>query len=73
MASTAPQPRLLSIRQTCQITSLSRTGLWRKVKDDQFPAPIRLGDGGARKAFVATEVDAWINARIADRDMERAT
>ncbi|MFC3725460.1 helix-turn-helix transcriptional regulator [Neoaquamicrobium sediminum] len=59
--------QLLSIRETCSRTTLSRTTLWQKVKRGEFPKPIGLGDG-IRKAFVASEVDAWIAARVAERD-----
>ena len=58
---------LLSIRETCTRVTLSRTTLWQKVKRGEFPRPIALGDG-IRKAFVASEIDAWIEARIAERD-----
>lgn len=59
--------KLLSIREVCALTSLSRTTLWAKIKSGQFPRPIRLG-GGIRKAFIAEEIDAWVAARIAERN-----
>jgi prophage regulatory protein len=59
--------KLLSIREVCALTSLSRTTLWQKIRDDQFLKPISLGNG-IRKAFLAEEIDAWISERIAERD-----
>lgn len=59
--------RLLSIREVCALTSISRTTLWHKVREGQFPKPISLG-GGIRKAFLAEEVDDWIAERVAERD-----
>ena len=59
--------QLLSIRETCSRTTLSRTTLWHKVKRGEFPKPIALGEG-IRKAFLASEVDAWIAERMAERN-----
>lgn len=67
----AEQPlKLLSIRDTCGRTSLSRTSLYHAVIAGTFPKPIQIGPG--RKAFVESEVDAWIRARISARDTEAA-
>lgn len=59
--------KLISIKETCQLTSLSRTSVWLKVKMGEFPKPLALGNG-IRKAFVASEIDAWIAERVAERD-----
>ena len=40
--------------------------LMRLVKAGQFPRPVRLGPNSI--AFVTTEVDLWIEQRIAERD-----
>ena len=58
--------RLISIRQACAITSLSRTTLWKKVKDGAFPKPVDLDCN--RKAFLASEIEVWIEERLAERD-----
>ncbi|ORE97474.1 AlpA family phage regulatory protein [Aurantimonas sp. 22II-16-19i] len=63
--------KFISIKSTCERTSLSRTSLWRKVRDGKFPKPVPLGDG-IRKAFVESEVTAWIAGRVAERDREVA-
>jgi prophage regulatory protein len=63
--------KLLSIREVCALTSLSRTSLWLKIREDQFPRPISLGNG-IRKAFLAEEIDAWISERVAERDQVAA-
>ena len=42
----------------------SRTTLWRKVKSGEFPAPVRLGNG--MTAWLEADVDAWIDARVAE-------
>ncbi len=64
--------RLISIREACALTSLSRTSVWLKVKSDAFPKPVILGTDGGRKAFVLAEVEEWIDHQIAQRDRAAA-
>lgn len=49
------------------MTSMSRTALWKKIKDDAFPKPLMLGEG-IRKAFLLSEVEAWMRSRVEARD-----
>lgn len=63
--------QLLSIRETCARTTLSRTSIWLKIKNGQFPKPVSLGRG-IRKAFIASEIDDWVNERVVERDLEAA-
>ena len=62
--ATAP-PALVSLKEVCRITSLSRTAINQRRKDGTFPAAVSLGD--KRVAFVRSEVDSWIRARIGSR------
>jgi prophage regulatory protein len=48
----------------------SRVHLARLIKSKQFPAPISLGVN--RVGFVESEIDAWIEQRMAARDGEAA-
>ena len=36
--------RILRIPEVVEITGLSRTTIWRRVKSGDFPAPVRLGE-----------------------------
>lgn len=67
---TSEPPVLISINDCCELTSLSRTSVnaWRSK--GQFPRPVALGE--KRVAFVRSEVEAWVQARIAERDREVA-
>lgn len=58
-------PTLVSMNDVCAMTSLSRTFLNKCRAKGQFPEPVPLGE--KRFAFVRTEVEAWIAARIASR------
>jgi prophage regulatory protein len=61
----ADEVRLVSLRDACALTSMSRTMLNRYRAEGRFPAAVPLGD--KRIAFVKSEVVDWINARIAAR------
>lgn len=60
--------RLISPRLASEKTSLSMRHLLREAAAGKFPAPVRLGEGrSGRLAFVESEVDDWIEERIATR------
>lgn len=46
-------------------TGLSRTEIYRKIANGQFPAPVKLGERAS--AWSAAEVDGWIRERLAMR------
>lgn len=58
-------PVLISMNDTCRVTSLSRTAINRWRAQGKFPAAVPLGD--KRVAFVRAEVTDWIKQRIAER------
>lgn len=45
---------------------LGRCQIWRLERDGKFPRRVRVSD--ARVAWVESEIDAYIAARIAERD-----
>ncbi|WP_105419214.1 AlpA family transcriptional regulator [Neorhizobium sp. T25_27] len=56
---------LISLKDACRLTSMSRTMLNRYRAEGRFPVAVELGD--RRVAFVRVEVVAWIHAKIAAR------
>jgi prophage regulatory protein len=65
---TPPQPtgkRLLRLREVCSRIGVSRSKLYSMSKAGEFPEPARLG--GRTVAWVESEIEAWIDARSADR------
>jgi len=64
------QPALVSLREVCAMTSLSRTAINQRRAAGQFPKPVSLGE--KRIAFVRSEVENWIRDRIAARQPEAA-
>jgi prophage regulatory protein len=60
--------KLLSQRDLKPLKGIeySETQIWRKERDGSFPKSIRIGTN--RKAWLESEIDAWIKARVAERD-----
>ncbi|HEY0220391.1 MAG TPA: AlpA family phage regulatory protein [Afipia sp.] len=61
----ADQPRLVSIKTVCTMTSMSRSMVNALRADGAFVDAVELGP--RRIGFVRDEVDAWIDARIKAR------
>lgn len=55
--------RIISTRETIQLTTLSRTSIWRKsrLNTDSFPSPIILGPN--RIGWKLCEIKEWIESR----------
>lgn len=54
--------KILRMKAVLNRTGLSKTTLWRRVKSDQFPPPVRLGGPDSRAVgWIAEEVDDWID------------
>ena len=58
--------RLIRIKAVKEMTGQSDATIWRKVKVGDFPQPVRLAVSSS--AWVLDEVEAWVEARIAERD-----
>ncbi len=56
---------LISIKDACRLTSLSRSAINIARTQGRFPQAVPLGE--KRIAFVRAEVEEWIGARIAAR------
>jgi len=52
---------LLPFPRVKQITSLSRSTIYRKIDDQTFPRPLRIS--GSRIAFRASEIHAWLDSQ----------
>ncbi len=56
------QSRLIRLPEVLRMTGLSRTGVYDRIREGKFPAPVSLGASAV--AWVEIEVKAWIQARI---------
>ncbi|CAK3069152.1 prophage regulatory protein [Vibrio crassostreae] len=57
--------RFLKLKEVMQKTALSRSAIYRKMNEDQFPQSISLGDRAV--AWVESEVDEWMEECLALR------
>jgi prophage regulatory protein len=53
--------RLLRGREVFGLVALSRTTIWRRVREGSFPAPVSLGT--TRIAWRESDVAAWLAAQ----------
>jgi len=53
--------RYYSYREVCELTTLSRTTIWRLRRDKLFPAPLKMPTG--RLVWPARVVIAWMEGQ----------
>ncbi|MFO1496518.1 MAG: AlpA family transcriptional regulator [Lysobacterales bacterium] len=58
------QPKLLRLPQVEELTGFKRSQLYRLQAAGKFPKRVKISQRSS--AWVASEVDAWIRARIAE-------
>jgi prophage regulatory protein len=54
--------KFLKIRAVIELTGLSRSTIYLKIKLGQFPRPIKLGFRSV--AFSQSEIAAWMEERV---------
>lgn len=57
---------LIRINEVQRRTGYSKAWIYRLLKEKRFPASVKIGSRAI--AFIESEIDEWINQRIADRD-----
>ena len=62
--------QLIKLKEVLAITGLSRSYVYALAQQDLFPKPVKLTERSS--AWVAAEVEEWIESRIAFRDGEAA-
>lgn len=61
---------LMRMRDVRRAVGLSRSEIYRRIAAGEFPSPVPIGDRA--RAWVTTEIEAWIADRIAARDARAA-
>ena len=61
---------ILRINQVIVRTGLSRSVLYGLVKEGKFPQPLRLAKRSS--GWLESEINEWINDRVAERDADKA-
>jgi prophage regulatory protein len=54
--------RILRLNAVKELTGLSRSSIYLKISEGQFPTSIKLGDRAV--GWVEAEVNEWINLQI---------
>lgn len=60
-----PSHQLLRLRQVEQKTGLKRSQIYLYMKEKRFPLSIKIGP--ASVAWLESEIDEWINRKLANR------
>jgi len=55
---------LIRMSETMRRTGYGKAWIYRLISQDKFPKPIKIGSRSI--AFVESEIDEWINQRIAE-------
>jgi prophage regulatory protein len=63
---TNPLAMLLKLPEVENATGKKRSAIYAEIQARTFPAPVKIGPRAS--AWVAAEVQAWIDSRIAERD-----
>lgn len=59
------QHELMTIGEVCGRVRLAKPSIYRSIAAGKFPRPIKIGP--KRSFWVASEIDAYIAARMAER------
>lgn len=51
--------QLIRLRDVCEQTALSKTAIYRALREDRFPKPVRVGPHSVR--WRQDELDEWID------------
>lgn len=59
------QKRLISIKEVMHKTSLARSTIYKYIAERAFPKSVSLG--ASKVAWLETEIDDWIDAKLSAR------
>jgi prophage regulatory protein len=51
------RPAMLRLSEVCRLIGMSRSAIYRRIKEETFPAPLRVGDRSVR--WASDVIDAW--------------
>lgn len=62
--------KLIKLKEVIALTGVSRSQIYALAQQGKFPRPVKLTERSS--AWVASEVQEWIESRIQSRDVEVA-
>lgn len=63
------EKRLIDLGEVKRKTGLCRSAIYGRISEGQFPKPCKLGTASR---WLESEVDAWIDQLVAERDHQAA-
>ena len=66
--ATSMPRKFLTFKQVSDRVSLSRSPLYRRIREGTFPKPVKLG---AMSRWVESEIEMWMAAQVIARDGSR--
>lgn len=63
--------QLIRLPEVIQRTSLGRSTIYDLMEKGAFPRPVKIS-GARSNAWITSEIDAYVEARIADREVVAA-
>ncbi|MBD2793559.1 AlpA family transcriptional regulator [Xenorhabdus sp. 42] len=64
MAITTSKESLIRLPEVQRRTGYSKAWIYRLIKEDKFPKQVKIGPRSV--AFVESEIDGWVDQRIAE-------
>ena len=58
--------RILKLKEVINLTSLSRSSIYKYINEGRFPKSVSLGDRAV--GWVESEIEDWIMVKIEARD-----
>lgn len=65
------EKRLIRLRDVMKLTSLSKSYIYQLTARGKFPKRVQLVKGGSSVAWLESEVLAWIDDRLNERNVNQ--
>lgn len=65
------EKRLIRLREVMSLTGLSKSYIYQLTAEKRFPKRVSLVKGGSSVAWLESEVLAWIDERIIERNLNQ--
>jgi|UniRef100_E6QGL0 prophage regulatory protein len=56
------EQRILRLPQVMELVGLRKTAVYQRIKENSFPAPIKLGSASG---WIQRDIEDWINQQVA--------
>ena len=60
---------LITLESVIERTTISKSRIYDAIRKGAFPRPVPVGE--RRRAWIESEIEDWIDARVAERDATR--